>query len=348
MGRVLVAELQRLKRRARSRLFTVLTLAALITGALLFRIATKPVLAHARVVIAVIEGDMAMGRTPTPMHELRDYVGSVLLDNAKLLPIIDEHPKLFPLRKKLGDAYALGELRDMYELSIWRNYFLYGYSADERRTARIEISVNHVDPDFAVELVHRITQIIIDGEAAHRHKTAEQLRATADDAIDVARKRVKEAEDAVAARQVETARAKMAGQEGRASVLRDEVAALDADARRAREVLDTVVHTVSSDQLDAAITQAGLGLELEVADERKPEIDEEARNVKIIVIAAILFVLFVPIVAIGIGSFDSRIHDLEDVSRLGLPLVGHVPGFSGDRVGSLRDRGIRRRRVPSY
>jgi capsular polysaccharide biosynthesis protein len=48
-----------------------------------------------------------------------------------------------------------------------------------------------------------------------------------------------------------------------------------------------------------------------------------------------------------LGAFDSRIHDTDDVVRLGLPVLGHVPGFTGDSVGSLRTRGAHRRRVGS-
>ena len=49
--------------------------------------------------------------------------------------------------------------------------------------------------------------------------------------------------------------------------------------------------------------------------------------------------IFVPLCAIGFGTLDSRIHEREDVTRLGIPVVGHLPRFKGDRVGSLRDRG---------
>jgi hypothetical protein len=49
-----------------------------------------------------------------------------------------------------------------------------------------------------------------------------------------------------------------------------------------------------------------------------------------------------------LGAFDPRVHDTDDVARRGLPVLGHVPGFSGDRVGSLRARGARRARVPWY
>jgi hypothetical protein len=51
-------------------------------------------------------------------------------------------------------------------------------------------------------------------------------------------------------------------------------------------------------------------------------------------------------VSLFVGAFDSRIHDLDDVARLGIPVVGHVPRFPGDSVGSLRERGVKRRGVP--
>ena len=49
-----------------------------------------------------------------------------------------------------------------------------------------------------------------------------------------------------------------------------------------------------------------------------------------------------------LGAFDSRVHDTDDVERLGLPVLGHVPGFAGDHVGSLEARGVLRARVPSF
>ena len=52
--------------------------------------------------------------------------------------------------------------------------------------------------------------------------------------------------------------------------------------------------------------------------------------------------------ALFLGAFDSRVHDTDDVARLGLPVLGHVPGFPGDQVGSLRSRGARRNHVPWF
>jgi hypothetical protein len=42
------------------------------------------------------------------------------------------------------------------------------------------------------------------------------------------------------------------------------------------------------------------------------------------------------------------VHDVDDVERLGLPVLGHVPGFPGDRVGSLEARSVQRTRIPLF
>ena len=52
--------------------------------------------------------------------------------------------------------------------------------------------------------------------------------------------------------------------------------------------------------------------------------------------------------AVFLGAFDTSVHDTDDVARLGLPVLGHVPGFPGDHVGSLGARGALRARVPSF
>jgi hypothetical protein len=38
------------------------------------------------------------------------------------------------------------------------------------------------------------------------------------------------------------------------------------------------------------------------------------------------------------GAFELRVREPADVARLGLPLLGTVPAFAGDRVGSLAAR----------
>ena len=55
-------------------------------------------------------------------------------------------------------------------------------------------------------------------------------------------------------------------------------------------------------------------------------------------LSLVCFLFVLPLCALGVGAFDQRLHDSEDVQRLGLAVVGHVPPFAGDEVGSLKAR----------
>ena len=51
--------------------------------------------------------------------------------------------------------------------------------------------------------------------------------------------------------------------------------------------------------------------------------------------------------AVPIGFVDDT-PELLGTTILGLPVLGHVPGFAGDQVGSLAARGYKRARVPLF
>ncbi|MBW2536689.1 MAG: hypothetical protein JRI55_34710 [Deltaproteobacteria bacterium] len=51
-----------------------------------------------------------------------------------------------------------------------------------------------------------------------------------------------------------------------------------------------------------------------------------------------MFFALWPIMGVGVGAFDSRIHDLDDVRHLRLKPLGHVPPFAGDDFGSVEER----------
>jgi hypothetical protein len=86
---------------------------------------------------------------------------------------------------------------------------------------------------------------------------------------------------------------------------------------------------------------------LSVVDESRPERPTHSG-----------FVLFLVTAVVGtgallgsallLGAFDSRVHEPDDVARLGLPVLGHLPGFAGDNVGSMRTRSAAAARVPSF
>ena len=141
--------------------------------------------------------------------------------------------------------------------------------------------------------------------------------------------------------------ARAAHDDERAQTLRAELSLLAARQHQARIKLAALEAGVRSDRLRADAIAGGLGLNLQVVSARPPG-HEVGQGVRLGLIALVLFALFLPSAAILVGAFDPRIHDQDDVSRLGFTAVGHLPGFAGDRIGSLRARGVKRRRTASF
>ncbi len=339
----LVIELQRLKRRARARLPLVLAIAAVLTAAVVWKVARKPALHRARIILAITEGEMASAHDAVPLDQLQDYINGVLLTDEKLLAIVEKHD-LFPLRRTHGNAFAVGELRDLFAIAVWRNYFQYAYSYQERRTARVAVVVTHGNPDFAYDMAEELTTAIIAGEGARRAEAAKALGEQAKDVVAAARARVDQANLELNAIHEGLARAESAGLTGEAAMLRLRAHELTLEATRVQESFLALEQSMTMEALQSQVTEAGLALTIEVVDERKPP-PVESGVTPLIMVGVVAFMVLLPIAGIVIGAFDTRVHDAEDVSRLDLPVLGHVPGFPGDRVGALVDRGVDRRRM---
>src|SRR5215468_10068946 len=344
--RGLVAELQRIRRRTRVRPIPVLVVAALITAGITRNQATKPVMVEAEVVIALTEGAMASRSTGMPVDQLRGYVTQVLMPDKRLLQVIEKY-NLFPLRKKAGDEYALENFHDMFAVQIWKNSFAYydDEDANAARSARIGISVRDTDPDRALDVAHDLAAVVIETAAAVRQKRADtvtsqvaMLRSAVDDELD-------KLAIAIASKQAAIAQARSRGNTDVAGILRIDLAALQQNQRRREAQLHRIAS--SSDALAADIVAAGLDMSLSVVDEIRPERPTHSGLV-LVMIAAVIGTFSLVGAALVLGAFDTRVHDADDVIRLGLPVLGHVPGFAGDNVGSMRTRSAAPTRVPSF
>ena len=86
----MVAELQRIRRRTVVRPIPVLLAAALLTGAITYKVATKKRIVEAEIVLALSEGAMSADRRDVgiPVNDLRDYVAGQLMTKSKLTEII--------------------------------------------------------------------------------------------------------------------------------------------------------------------------------------------------------------------------------------------------------------------
>jgi hypothetical protein len=347
LHRVLIGELQRLQRRARARWPLLVVIALALTGAVVWKVARKPTLYRARQVLAITEGELVSGHDATPLHELREYVGNVLLSNAALLSLIEEKQLMRRTRARFGDEFAIESLRDQLRIGVWRNYFQYSYSFDERRTARIAIVFIDKDRDFAYEMARALTTLVINRESERRVEAAAALARQTEAVQEATRARLMAARSEQSAEVAALAMAEQRGDRGGIAIHRLRASELSGEVVRAQEAFYAIEQTTSAEALQAAVTTAGLALEIAVVEDRRPPRDDRSLLV-LIGVGLVALILFLPLTSIVIGAFDTRVHDLEDVSRLGVVSLGHVPPFPGDHVGALRDRGVRRRRMPSW
>jgi hypothetical protein len=342
----MIAELQRIKRRTWIRPLPVLALAAAITGGILYKVATKPVSVEAEVVLALAEGTMANRRSSLPVDQLREYVSSVLLSDNKLTELIEKRD-LYRLRKKFGPEFAIEELRSAFDIQIWKNSFVY-YDEDDgnaRRSARIGITVHDADADRAYDLAHDLASIAIRSAAVQRQQLATAISAQVALIRDGVEDKLIKLADETSLKQAAIDAAAKRDRPDLAGILRIDLAALNRERRRLELQLAGIA--TSNESLASEISAAGLDMSLSIVSERRPEHPTRAGFV-LAMVAAVVGTGALVGSALVLGAFDSRVHDTDDVARLGLPVLGQVPRFAGDSVGSMSTRGAAPTRVPSF
>ena len=341
----LVSELQRIRRRFVVRPIPVLILAVLMTGAVTYKIHKKQPLVEAEVILALSEGQLGGQGTGVPVDQLRQYVTAVLLPDKLLIDMIEKR-NMYPLRTKLGAQFAIGELREQIEINIWKNSFQYydDEDATAKKSARIGITVMDADPDQAFEVAHELASIAIVQHELERERISHAVATEVKAMRAATEERLGALETEIAIKQEAFASAKAAYKNGLASAIMLDLARLQGERKRAAEQMHGI--SVSNEGIADQIAAAGLDLTLQIVEERRPEHPEKSQFVLILVLVVVGTGALIG-AALLVGAFDSRIHDTDDVERLGLPVLGHVPGFAGDSVGSLHARGARRARVGS-
>jgi hypothetical protein len=344
--RGMVSELQRIRRRMAVRPIPVLLVATLLTSAIIYKVATKPTLLECEVVLALTEGAMASGHTSIPVDQLRAYVTSVLLPDNKLMELIEKRD-LFRLRKKLGNEFALEQLRGSLEVQIWKNGFT-TYDEDDSnamKSARIGLTVSDTDPDRGFALARDLAGIVIETLAVQRQKLASEVEQQVQVLRKVTSDKLARLQDEISRTQAAIDDAITQDRPELVGILRIDLATLEHD--RAGIELQLVHIATSPESLAQEITAAGLDMSLSIVEERRPERPTRSSFV-LVLIAMVVGSGALTGAALVLGAFDSRIHDADDVVRLGLPVLGHVPGFAGDNVGSMQTRSAARARVPSF
>jgi hypothetical protein len=344
----LIQEVQRIRRRTIVRPIPAILLAGLLTFAITYKIANKKQMFFSEVVLAMREGSMMNQNKATglPVEELKELVQSVLLPDERLAELIEKH-NLHRLRSSFGMKWAIAELRESIEIESWRNSFIY-YDPDNSNreaTARIGITYTDDDPERAYLVAHDLALLVIQGVREQRVKLAKKA-ANEIAAYKIAlTDRMTELERERTERMIAQAKAKEEGKVGVAQVHQLRLIEVDQVQKDIEKTLSSI--NTSQEALADRIAEAGLDLIVEIVSERRP-IPPESRGMMIAMIAVVIGVGSILGAALVLGAFDSRVHDTDDIARLGLPVLGHVPGFPGDRLGSLEARGVQGGRVPSF
>ena len=341
----MIAELQRIKRRTWVRPLPVLALAAAVTAYITYKVATKVETVQSEVVLALVEGTMARQNTGLPVDQLREYVSSVLLPDNRLSELIEKRD-LSRLRKKLGMQFALGDLRERLEIQIWKNSFAYFDDEDEhaRRSARIGLAVTDTDPDRALDIARDLARIATQTLTMRRQMLADTLTQQVATLRDATSEKLTTLENQIKATRAAIEDAHKASKADTLGILLVDLQALREQQRRTEAEFSHIAG--SSDALAGDIAAAGLDMTLSIVEEHRPERPTHSSFVLVLVAVVVGTGAMIGSATL-LGAFDSRVHDTDDVVRLGLPVLGHVPGFSGDNVGSMQSRSVVRARVPS-
>ena len=332
-------ELVRLKRRARARLPLTLTVTLLATAAAVVFVARRTPPVEARVLIRVTESSL-MKQDSALTGDLAEYLRDAAFTSKNLEKIV-ERRGLYPLSRARGMQYAVEKLRWDLTVEVYRNYFLERRGFEQPlRTARISVRFQHKDRETAMAVARDLAQLVIDSESKRREHASGDLAGLVRMAQDNLAAAVDRTHTEMAERQAALELAQKAKDEEAAAVARVDLMRLAATLKSQEAELRSAREARRTADLQHALDARGLGIVFEVVDERAPAPPPDPRDqvIRLAMLGLACFLLLLPLCAIGVGAFDQRLHDREDVQRLGLTVVGHVPGFPGARVGSMRAR----------
>ncbi len=365
----IITELKRLKRRMKAQPIRVLLLASLMTFAVIKKTAGKQYMYKARVILRASEGSLSDDKgAPIPGQALREYIYNYVLTKEVITkefikrekevdidgvmttmprgeienPEIRSRHAYFVQAMEDEDVdFAVEEVKAPLSIGVQRNYFLMSRARDSStpRSMHLIISYADTDPEFAYWMADELSNIVV--ENVHTKRLREARFAARNAHEMVAKVEAKSTERRVQRNELMTIAAQAELDNDRETAARAEVALekIDEKLKIDEMQLEGLRREEQNIEFRLRVEERRMALVWEVAGEIRPRALPPPGPIRLTAIGLFCFCIFVPICAIWFGTFDSKIHELEDVTRLGMPIVGHIPAFKGDRVGSLKDRG---------
>lgn len=327
-------ELRSIRRRARVRWLRTVLYALLATSLIVAYRARKQRLFPASIVIRVVEGPLDPTTAPPTANKLVEHLNDVALSRHVLLDVIEEHG-LYRSEMRIDPNLALEVMREDLDLRVVANYFSQQrFSEDPARSARVVITYSGRQPDRALEVVRHLGRIVAAEQTEARQQVAAVAAATAADAAAELRQRLSAARAEQAALQLRVGES-LPEQAARDVVrLRNVTADIRDLERQLAQASASDVQLGLRQRLEAS----AMGLRFEVVDNgRIPEVMlSKTAQLGLLAVIALLFLL--PVVGIGVGAFDARVYDADNLRRLGIEPFGHIPAFPGHGGASLAAR----------
>ncbi|HWN70378.1 MAG TPA: hypothetical protein VNM90_22210 [Haliangium sp.] len=339
---VMVAELQRFKGRMKVHPIPVLLLALVMSAGAVFVFARKPTMYTARIILRISEGALSQYRGAVlPQNELKSYIYNFALSDSSLMEqIIDKHHLFQEELDLFGADGAIDELRDGLSIDAYHNFFHFDKNNESTpRSLRLGIVYTHKDADFAYKMAVLLSDLVVAVESNKRLQEVQFAASNAHEMLVATERERAEREAEISAIMTDLADAELTGDGVGAAMARVKIASLAKIQLREAQFMVNLRREVEQIELNRRAEENNMGLVFELAGQVRPVAKPPPGPFMLGLVGLVCFCIFVPVCAIGLGTIDSRIHELEDVRRLGMPALGHIPAFSGDGVGSLSQRG---------
>ena len=324
-------ELGRIARRCRHRIGAAILAAIVLAGAAVAVLVLRSGQHEAQVILRVSEGIIGDGQG-MPRGQVRGYVESALLTRPVLLEIV-EREDLFAAQREHSDQHAIEALRRSLELEVFGNFFA-TWERVGPRSLRIRITYRSSDREEAASVARAIAQMVESAEIEQRRWRFDESSKLSQSVITRVERSVDARERELKNRLVELRKAELQGDRIHAGSLRLRAQHLADTMRLEQRGLRNAHLAQSNIEFRRSAARERLGILFRVVGETIPPPVAPYPWSTLVMLGGVVFVVALPLTGTAAGAFDRRLHDLDDVARLGVASLGHVPRFRDRRPPS--------------
>lgn len=292
---------------------------------------------HANVRFRIIENRAVAGEgelRPPTTRDLQDYFYDAVFNKAACLRLIRRHG-LYPSKVAIDPRWAVETMRDDIDVKVFRNQFLReDLDDDVSRTARLAISYASRDRETAYRVVKDLARLVRVSEHQHREHWMAMATRVAQARVDRARRQIAELKQ----RQTRALVLAVKARGGAAARARAQAFQLLPRVAAARDQLEHAEAAFDRVELRQQIEKRDMGMRFEQVDQYRPTPPPLSRSAELALFGVTAFLLLLPLMRFCVGVFSTRVYLLDDVQRLGLDSLAHLPRGALEPPESLRPR----------